>query len=406
MTLHRPTMWRGPCAWAGAALVLVFLACLVWPGGALAQPTQEFIENRAAGDAANANAGAETGYVLDSVSAEIRRSFDGVGNRLADMARVALLSLLVVDFVLRAGRAIVGNEATAALIRGFAFQIGFVALVYSFIFFVPEFVDFLANSAIRIAGVAGSPEVSVSGIVVDGLSRAVGWIGEISVWSPGSVFFVLAAAISVIVLAITVAMLIVIWAELYLCALAGLIALMFAGLTETRDIALGYINSLVGKAFKLMGLLIIVAATGEMTSAMARMDGLGFGAAMGMILMQIVSVVLILTLPGTLERLVGDKFASRAAEGIGRLAGGAAMVAGGAALGAGAVGATQAVSQGVQAAKAGAGAAGIAKAGVQGLGAGIRDGGIGAGGIAARGETLKTAGQEIARRFGYKGGGG
>ena len=353
--------------------------------------------------AAQSDTAAQTGNVLDNVVDQIKNSFAAVGSRLSDIARAALLSLLVIDFILRAGRALIGNDPIESLIKGFAFQIGFVALAGGFILFVPEFVDFLASTAINIASAAGSPDVSASNLVGEGLRRATGYLGEISVMRPGTIFYIVVATISVIVLAVTVAMLVVIWAELYLCALAGLVALMFAGLSETRDIALGYVNSLVGKAFKLMGLLIIVAATGEMTTGLSRMDGTGFGAAMGMILMQIVSAILILTLPSALESLIGNKFASRASEAVGRTAMTAGTATAAAVAGGAAVGTTRGTSQGIEARKAGASAGDIAKASAHGVGTGFRDGALGVGGAVARGETLKTIGQKISSRLGYKG---
>jgi len=368
-------------------------ACL-W----LALPEAALAQGSGAGTAA------QTGGVLDNVIAEIKRSFERVGTRLSDIARAALISLLIIDFVLRAGRAIIGNDSVNDLVRGFAFQIGFVALVWGLIEFIPEFVEFLSRTAIRIAGEAGSPDITASDIVTDGLRRAVRWLSEITVWQPGSVFFVVAAAISVIVLAVTVAMLVVIWAELYLCALAGLVALMFAGLSETRNIAVGYVNALVGKAFKLMGLLIIVAATGEMTTAMATLNGAGFGAAMGMILLQIVSAVLILTLPQALEGLVGGKFSSKSAEMIGKAAQTAATVAGAGALSAGAGGITRAGQMAVHSAQTGGTPGQVAKAALRGLGAGMRDGAVGAGGSAARGQTYRQAGETIVKNQ-NKGGG-
>ena len=357
-------------------------------------------------DPAQAQA-ASVGGVLDDVVAQIRKSFEGVGDRIREIAWAALISLLIVDFTLRAGRGMFSDEGgMSPLLKGFAFQIGFVALIYGFIQFVPEFVDFLANTAVTIAGAASNPgtyhpggglstppSVSASDLVADGLGRALGWVQAISVLSPGTWFFLIAAAVSVVVLAITVAILVVTWAELYLAALAGMITLMFAGLTETRDKALSYINGVIGKAFKLMGLLIIVAATGEMTDAMARMDGAGFGAAMGMILLQIVTLVLIMTLPGTLERMVGGAFATRSAEVIGKMAGSVAAMGVGAAVGAGLGGMAKGGSAAAGAVKGGATPGEITKAAIRGLG----------GGVASGGKAGAQLGQDVADRGVIKG---
>ena len=343
------------------------------------------------------------GGVLDNVVAEIRTAFDRVGTRLGDIAWNALLSLLLVDCVLRAGRAMFSEDDLSGLIRGFAFHLGCVALTYGLIRVLPEFVDFLAATALDIAAAAGAPDVSASEFVVAGLERAVGWLGNISVTRPGTWFFLIASAVSVIVLAATVAFMIVIWAELYLCALAGSVSLMFVGLTETRAAGIKYVNGLVGKAFKLMGLLVIVAATGQMTDALAAMDGAGFDAAMGMILIQIVSLVLITTLPGALEGLIGNSFASRAGVMIGMLGGGLAAVvtgsAAGAALGAGAAGAGGGVRSAAAAARGGASATEIAKAATRGLGGGVVAGGW-AGGKAGAGFGHDSARHGITRALG------
>lgn len=384
-------------------LLTLALFCVLLPESATAQPIRNMFPAPPTGTGnVTAASATQTGSVLDDLLIQIQASFESVGTRLADVAWYALLSLLVIDFTLRAGRIIVGNDSLEKLISGFTYQLGCTGLAFGFIYFVPAFVDFLAGTARRIAGTVNSPDVVPSTFVVEGLRRAIGWIGEISIWSPGSAFYVFAAVISVIVLAVTVAMLIVIWAELYLAAMCGQITLMFAGLSETRQIAVDYINSLVGKAFQLMGLLITVAATGEMTTALSRMNGLGFGAAMAMILLQIISAILILKLPGALEKLVGGKFGSGAANMIGKAGIEAGKAVAGATIGAAVVGTAQATSQGIDATKGGANAATIAKASLQGLGTGARDGGINAGRTVANKDTLRAIGREVARRLGHK----
>ncbi|WP_419738622.1 type IV secretion system protein [Ruegeria sp.] len=334
---------------AGAVhlLLLVCLALLLIPEALLAQTARN---------------PASTGSVLNGAVTTMRDSFERASGSIGTLAQQAMLTLLVVDFVLRGGRAIFGGESIPDLMKGFAFQLGFVAFTWGVILWIPEILSELTRIAFEVAQAAGAPSVSAGGMVTDGLIRAISWIDAIRLRDPGTWFYILASGISLIALAIAVAMLISIYAEFYLGGLAGIITLMFAGLTETRDKALNYITGLVGKAFKLMGLMIIVAASGEMTTALADGAGNGIGKAMGMIVLQIVSAILILTLPDSLEKLVGGGLASRAAEMIGATAGGAAKtgvaVAGGAAAGAVAGG----VAGAVGAAKAGGAVKDVAKA--------------------------------------------
>ncbi len=338
------------------------------------------------------------GGALEAMIGEMRRQLGLSGDRLGAIARSAMVALLAVDFTLRAGRAIIGNDGFEPLLQGFAFQIGFVACVWLLATIVPEFVDWLAGTAITIAGEAGAGETDVGGLVAAGISRSVSWLKQMRPLNPGTWFYALAAMVYLTVLAVTVAMLVVIWAELYLVGLAGVTALLFAGLTETRGIALRYVSALIGKGFKLLGLLVIVEASGEMTSALALRSGSGFENAMTMVLLQIVTAVLVLTLPGTLESLVGG-IPSAAGERTGRVAGGVARgaVTVGSAAAAGAV--LGAAGGAASAARAGTGATGVASATLGGL----RDGAIDWGRMARNGDLGRHLGHRVAERIGYGG---
>ena len=351
--------WPGLLATLAAPLLLA-----AWPDAALAQ----------------ANA---AGAALDSALDNMADTLDRLGSTLGTRAQQLLLALLVVDFVWRGGKWAIGEDRIDVVFQGFLYQLAFVIMVWGVAMGVPEIVAALADAALDIAGVAGGTEARPSAIVAGGLQRAVGWLGDISLTDPGTWFYVFAAAASVIVLAVAVAMVVVVYAELYIAGLAGVIALAFAGLSETRDIAVSYVKSLIGKSFKLMGAMVVIAATGEITTALAARPVGGFENAMGMLLLQIVGGVLIMTLPAALENLVsGSRLGSRSAEAVGRAVGGAvrtAAVAGAAATG-GAVGG--AVGGSIGAARSGASAGGVVKAAV---GGGAR-GGMDWGGVAARGE--------------------
>ncbi|WP_170565623.1 type IV secretion system protein [Ruegeria atlantica] len=380
-----------------ALLVCCAALALVWPLAGSAQPN--LTAPPVTGTTDDLAISTWAGQALDDAILAFRNDIYRVGGNLGEIARNAMLSLLVVDLVLRGGRGIFGNESIPGLMRGFAFQFGFVCCIWGFTFIVPQVVDTLAGIALDVANAAGGAEVEAGGMVTQGLARAAHWLGEINIIAPGTWFYLIAAAISIVVMAIAVAMLVVTYAELYFAGMAGLITLMFAGLTETRSIALNLVNSLVGKAFKLMGLMIIVAATGEMTTALATRSGSGLANAMGMITLQIVSAILILTLPGTLEGLVGAKFSSRAAEMVGKVAGGVAKLAVATGLGAAAGAVAGAATGALGAAKAGAGGKGIAKAAATGA----RDRGIDWGRAIHDKDVMASVGRKVAHRLGHGG---
>ncbi len=314
----------------------------------------------------------DTGTTLDSAIDSMAGTLDRLGSTLGTRAQQLLLVLLVVDFVWRGGKWAIGEDRIDAVFQGFLYQIAFVTMVWAVAVGVPEIVAFLAQTALDIASVAGGTEARPSALVASGLERAVEWLGEISVRRPGTWFYVFAAGASVIVLAVAVAMVVVVYAELYIAGLAGVIALAFAGLSETRGIAISYVKSLIGKAFKLLGAMIVIAATGEITTAIATGSGGGFENAMGMLLLQIVAAVLILTLPGTLETLVtGSKLGTRAGEAAGRAVGGAVKTAAIASAAAASGGTAGAVIGSLDAAKSGTPVREIAKAGI---GDGLRGG--------------------------------
>ena len=333
------------------------------------------------------------GGTLDNAIETMKRTVDQAGQQVGRLARQIMLSLLVVDFVLRAGRAVAGNEGLEPLIKGFAFQLGFVALIWFISTSISDIVSFLGDTMGKVVSHAGGKSLRPGDLVTDGLARAVGWLEAIELTSPGTWFYLFSAAISIIALAISVAMLVVIWAEFYLVALVGLIALSFGGLTETRDIATGFVKALLGKTFKLMGLMIIFIITDDITKTLAQ-TGAGFESVAAAILLQIVSVVLILTLPTALENIVGGpRLDSGAAEAVGgtvsklstkamKKPAKAAVV--GAARAAGAI--FGAVIDAIKAGKSGASIGGM----VAGAAKGAAKRGFNWGNVAARGNTLNT----------------
>ena len=245
---------------------------------------------------------------LDQALDAMKSTLDTMGGRMGQLAMGLMGTLLVIEFVWRGGKWAITGQSFEEVVQPLAYTIGLATVVWGLSQVIPDTVHWLADTALLVAdraGGGGQTDISASSIITSGLRRVVHWLNQIRVLNPATYFYILTAVVSLIVLAIEVAMLVMVYAEIYLVGLIGIITLGFAGLSQTQDIARSYFMALVGKAFKLMALLVVVRGIHSMSSTIANSTGSGFENAISVLLLQIVGAVLIVVLPGTLERLVG-----------------------------------------------------------------------------------------------------
>ena len=276
---------------------------------------------------------AEAGGTVDAMIDQMSQTLTTLGKNAGQAARSLLLILFGVDLVLRFGRWALQGSTFDEVWGTWLYQLTFVCIVYVLVLMVPEVVTALTKLAMKFASTAGSADVepTASGMITDGLSRAVGWVKAIDFWTPSTWLFLSTAILSIVVTAMTVAFLVITYAEIYLIGLAGIIVLGFAGLQETRAASVSYIRLLIGKALKLMALMIVYGAVATLTTALAQDASTGTGGALGMIMLQIIAALLIISLPGTVEGLVsniGASSAEGAAKYAGTMAQNAMMIAG------------------------------------------------------------------------------
>ena len=251
------------------------------------------------------------GGTVDAAISRMESTLAHLGDNLGEAARDLLLILFGVDLVLRFGRWAIEESSFGQVFGAWLFQLAFVVIVYGLALLVPELIEQLTELAARFAGYAGAGEKpSASGLITSGIEQAVGWIAETRWNEPSTWLYIFAAIISVIVTAMTVAFLVIAYAEIYLVGLAGIIVLGLAGLQETRSAAIAYIRMLIGKALKLMALMIIYSALHTLTSKLATGGydsfGAGVSAALGMIMLQVIGAMLIISLPSSVEQLVSN----------------------------------------------------------------------------------------------------
>lgn len=339
-----------------------------------------------------------TGGALNNSIDAMRFLLEQSADTLRDRARQLMLGLLVLDFVWRGGKLVMSGQSVGEFAEAMGYTVAIVSLAYGFTGIVPELVSWLATTATNLthAVAAGSAEaytpadLTPSGMVRSGLLLILEWERRIE-WNPNTWLYLICVFFSIIVLAIKLSLVVVIYAELYIVGLVGIISVGFAGLSQTRGVARQYVMALFAKGFKLLTLLVLVDATERLARSVATPDIEG---AMSSIVLQVLGASLIMILPGAVERLVGGSAVGDAAGGAAAKVAGMArsgvMVAGAAAAGA--------------AGGAVAGGAAAAAAAAKTAGAGALTGGVNMNALGQGAKAAVTAGMKGASVGALKGG--
>ena len=244
---------------------------------------------------------------LDQMVRTMERISQGMTSGIVDVAVTLLYTMAAIEFAWTFGKGTLQGEAMAALLAKLIVRLVVVGVFLVCLQYGADLVQIAIDSALAVAGVGGvTTEPSPSQVLAQALDMVGQILGELSVLSPGySIGLVLVGLAVVITAAAMAAMIILVYAELYLMAVAGLLGLGFGGLEATRDIAINYIRMLVGKAFKLLTLLIVngmVMATLETAFQLANPD---LFTALQLLIVQVVGLVLLLQLPSAVEGLFG-----------------------------------------------------------------------------------------------------
>ncbi|WP_299083391.1 type IV secretion system protein [uncultured Ruegeria sp.] len=320
--------------------------------------------------------------IIDSLRI-LLEDYSGV---IGKTAKQLLFWLLAVDLVINVSKTVITGAGLPGFLSRFIYRFLVVLLAIFVIDNIAEIVEAVGHAAVRLARLSTESgsfvEPSVSGIIMDGIQNAHRILKEVSIWKPVSVFYVISAAVMLAVTAVQVAMIVVTYAELYLNTLAGLIVMAFAGLQNAEQSASRYIKTLIGKGLNLLTLLIVFSMFAQLFIDIAARDStaLGLDNLITMLILQLISMILMITLPSSVESLAGGAASSAAA----RIAG-AAVAAGATKL---------AVAAGVGA------VAGVAAGTVGGIAGGASSLAKGAGAssaLTAGGKGAATAGARYAR---------
>ena len=266
----------------------------------------------------------------DGVISGLRSLLENYSGTIGTITRQLLFWLLAIDLVINIGKSVITNASLGELLSRFIFRLLFVMFALFVVSNIADIVEAVGNAAVRLArqssDAASFVEPSVSSILTDGISSAQRILGEVSIWKPVSVFYILCAIVMLVITAVQAAMIVLTYAELYLSSLAGLIVMAFAGLQNAEQSAARYVRGVIGKGLSLLTLLIVFSMFAQLLIDVAARDSqaLGIDNLATMLLLQAVSLILMLTLPSSVESLAGGAASSAAA----RVAGGAVAAAG------------------------------------------------------------------------------
>ena len=310
---------------------------------------------------------------LNDMIRSMERISAGMTGGIVQAATTLLYTMAAIEFAWSFARGTIQGEGLSALLSRAITRLVIVGIFVVALAYGSDLVRLAIDSAIALASLGGSAaEPSPSAVLSQALGMVGSLLGSISILSPGhSVGLVLIAIAVIIAAAVTAAVMVLVYAELYLMAVAGLVTLGLGGLDATREIAVNYIRMLCGKSLKLLTLLIVnglVTATIDQAFQAASSGTGDLFSALQILIVQIVGLVLVLQLPASVESLFGGG-GSTAAPAI---AGGVAGAMTGRAMLTAASGTSGALYGAARGGVAGArsGAGGLAAAGMAATGAG------------------------------------
>ena len=306
--LRRPA--TPPAFWTILGLVfagLAFGSWLFWP-----DPGQ-LPANRAPELAAEAVETAAPHDIADARAAAARLAEGGF--RLSRLAVQLLLVVGVLILVWQFARWVLARPPPGELAEPVLGTVAVVTMASAFAVLGPAIASLIggmlavvatlgASEGQSFATVAPGEGILPSGVMVAWVDRLVAWVGEAGA-NPASWAYLGCAFVSLVLLGIVLGVSVLIYADLFLVSLAGVVTLGLADLTEMRGAASQLVTSVLGLGVKLLTLLLVVDMAGRVTGEIGHAAGGGtLEDALSVVLLQILCVLLILVLPATLERRV------------------------------------------------------------------------------------------------------
>ena len=248
-------------------------------------------------------AGDRFGFAWDRVIAEIAQATAGLMTAVVPVAISLLLTLFIVDLVLRGGQWIFSG-ALPGYVSGFVMRLLTVCLCLALLVFPGEVIGLVDDTARTLAGRAGGAQSFTLAEFAAGRSALAFSLLEGVFTHPRPIQVML--HLVTLALAVTMAIqigFILFWSlNLYLAGAAGLLVLGFGGLKETAEAVRSYMAHLLGAGLSLLCCLLILAILRDLAWDI-RSDGYIPAIALAILLMDIINCLLIWFLPRGIGQL-------------------------------------------------------------------------------------------------------
>ena len=255
-------------------------------------------------EAAVIRAGTRFGIAWDDIVHDMAASVGRVADRLATAGLSLMLVLLVADLVLRAGRWIFAGSITTTF-SDVAFRIVAITIT-SLILFIPEqIITWLAQTATGLASLSGG-EASVFSFehFANSKIRMIFSLYEGVMSYPTAVIAFVFGVTLIVVVIIGLQMALILWvyAQMFLAGAAAVIVAGFGGLQEGKPHARNYAILLLGSALSLLALMLVLSVTQDLAWDVRSVSN-GPTSALIFLLMETLSLILIMVLPPSIQSL-------------------------------------------------------------------------------------------------------
>ncbi|MCY4288572.1 MAG: hypothetical protein OXC63_08265 [Aestuariivita sp.] len=249
--------------------------------------------------------GERFGFNWDRALEEMAESADRTMNAMAGIAIGLLLTLFVIDLVIRGGGWLFAGRLPG-MMRGLVLRLLIVLLCLGLLLFPDVFLQGLRSIAFEIAGAAGAGEFSVANFAAGRMVLVFSLLEGLMIYPAPVRASIQAFVLPIIVTGGAQIAAMIYWTlNLVLIGASGLLALGFGGLQEMTPTAKAYMRHMIGAALALVTALVVMALTTPIAAEIMAASRNPLVAAITILLMEVIATVLVWYLPQVLAAIAG-----------------------------------------------------------------------------------------------------
>lgn len=249
-------------------------------------------------------AGQRFGFAWDRFLGDLGTAASQILQKGGGLAISLLLGLCLIDFVLRGGQGIFTGDLAGSM-GGLALRLLPICLCLGVLIFPDALLDVVDKTARHVAGQVGpGGDFSIADFTTGRTALAISLLeGLFNHPQHLRILLPLISLMLCVTMALQVAFLLYWTLNLTLTGAAGLIAMGFGGLKETRAIPQTYIWHLLGAGLSLLCVLLILSTTTNLAWTI-RAEGSVVAAALCILLLECIACILIWMLPNAIAGVV------------------------------------------------------------------------------------------------------